>query len=65
MSVASPEVVGAPLQSLVGSAPSAEAIQSALKQVEAWYHQRGYTLARVVDYSLDESGVLTVQVAEG
>ncbi len=65
VSVASPEVIGAPLLSLVGSTPSPEAIRSALKQVEAWYHQHGYTLARVVDYSLDESGVLTVQVAEG
>ncbi|MCX7925400.1 MAG: BamA/TamA family outer membrane protein [Fimbriimonadales bacterium] len=65
VSVASPEVVGAPLQPLIGTAPSPEAIQDALKQVEAWYRERGYTLARVVDYTLDESGALTVQVAEG
>ncbi|MCX7994028.1 MAG: BamA/TamA family outer membrane protein, partial [Fimbriimonadales bacterium] len=65
VSVASPEAVSAPLQSLIGTAPAPEAIQSALKQVEAWYQQRGYTLARVVDYRLDEAGVLTVEVAEG
>lgn len=65
VSVASPEVVGAPLQSLVGTAPTPEAIQSALTQIEAWYRQRGYALARVVDYTIDEAGVLTVQVAEG
>jgi outer membrane protein insertion porin family len=65
VSVASPEVVGAPLQPLVGTTPTPEAIQSALTQIEAWYRQRGYALARVVDYTIDEAGVLTVQVAEG
>ncbi|GIV04578.1 MAG: hypothetical protein KatS3mg016_0153 [Fimbriimonadales bacterium] len=65
VSAASPEVVGAPLQSLVGTTPTPEAIRSALAQIEDWYRQRGYTLARVVDYTLDDAGVLTVQIAEG
>ncbi|MCS6923520.1 MAG: BamA/TamA family outer membrane protein [Fimbriimonadales bacterium] len=65
VSVASPEVVGAPLYALVGTTPTPEQIQAALNQVEAWYRQQGYTLARVVDYTLDESGVLSVQIAEG
>ncbi|MCS7273709.1 MAG: FtsQ-type POTRA domain-containing protein [Fimbriimonadales bacterium] len=63
--VAPPEVVGAPLYRLVGTTPSPETLQAALQQVEAWYRERGYTLARVVEYTLDESGVLKVQVAEG
>ena len=65
VSVAPPEQVGAALYALVGTAPTEEQIRDALQQVESWYRQRGYTLARVADYTLDESGVLRVQVAEG
>jgi hypothetical protein len=65
VSVAAPEQVGASLYALIGTAPTDEQLRAALEAVEAWYRQRGYTLARVVDYTLDESGALTVQVAEG
>ncbi|MCS6920150.1 MAG: BamA/TamA family outer membrane protein [Fimbriimonadales bacterium] len=65
VSVAAPEQVGASVYALVGSAPTEEQIRNALQRVEAWYQQRGYTLARVVDYTLDESGALVVEVAEG
>ena len=65
VSVAPPEQVGASLYALIGTAPTDEQLRAALEAVEAWYRQRGYTLARVVDYTLNESGALTVQVAEG
>lgn len=65
VSVAAPEQVGASVYALVGSTPSEEQIRNALQGVEAWYRERGYTLARVIDYTLDESGALTVEVAEG
>lgn len=65
VSVAAPEQVGASVYALVGSAPSEEQIRNALQGVEAWYRERGYTLARVIDYTLDASGALTVEVAEG
>jgi outer membrane protein insertion porin family len=65
VSVAAPEQVGASLYALIGTAPTDEQLRAALEAVEAWYRQRGYTLARVADYRLDESGALTVQVAEG
>lgn len=65
VSVAPPEQVGASLYALIGTAPSEEQLRAAIQQVEAWYRARGYTLARVVDYTLDDSGALTVQIAEG
>lgn len=65
VSVAAPEQVGASVYALVGSAPTEAQIRNALQGVEAWYRQRGYTLARVVNYTLDESGALMVEVAEG
>lgn len=65
VSVAPPEQVGASLYRLIGTAPTAEQLQEALQQTEAWYHTRGYTLARVVDYTLDEAGTLRVEIAEG
>lgn len=65
VSVAAPEQVGASLFALVGTAPTDAQIREALESLEAWYRQRGYALARVLDYMLDESGTLTVQVAEG
>ncbi|MCS7208128.1 MAG: BamA/TamA family outer membrane protein [Fimbriimonadales bacterium] len=65
VTVASPEQVGSAVYALIGTAPTEETLRSALRRVEEWYQQRGYTLARVADYTLDESGVLTVQVAEG
>jgi outer membrane protein assembly factor BamA len=51
VSVAPPEQVGASLYALVGTTPTEEQIREALQQVELWYRQRGYTLARVVDYA--------------
>lgn len=65
VTVASPEQVGAPVYALIGTAPSPEQIQSALQAVEGWYRERGYTLAKVADYSLDADGTLTVEVIEG
>lgn len=65
VSVAAPEQVGASVYALVGNAPTETQIRNALQGVEAWYRERGYTLARVIDYTLDESGTLTVEVAEG
>ncbi len=65
VSVASPEQVGASVYALIGTAPTEPQLRAAFEGVEAWYQQRGYTLARVVDYTLDESGALTVEVAEG
>ena len=65
VSVAPPEQVGASLYALIGTAPTDEQLRAAIESLEAWYRQRGYTLARVADYTLDESGALTVQVAEG
>lgn len=64
-SVAPPQHVGASLYALVGTTPTETQLREAIQQLEEWYRQRGYVLARVVDYALDESGLLTVQVAEG
>lgn len=53
------------LQPLVGIAYSDERIRQSLTAIEKLYHERGYTLARVVDYSLGADGTLTVVIAEG
>jgi outer membrane protein assembly factor BamA len=56
VSVAAPEQVGASLYALRGTAPTDEQLRAALEAVEAWYRQRGYTLARVADYTSGRVG---------
>ncbi len=53
------------LQPLVGTTPTETQIQQALASIESRYHERGYTLARVSDYTLREDGTLVVTIAEG
>lgn len=65
VTVASPEQVGASVYALIGTTPSPEQLQSALQAMEGWYRERGYTLAKVADYTLGTDGTLTVEVIEG
>ncbi len=59
------EQVGASLEPLIGQPADDALIQSALQGVVAWYQERGYVLARVLDYEVTDEGVLVVEVAEG
>lgn len=65
VTVARPEQVGVALESLLGQPADDTTIQSALQNLIAWYQERGYVLARVLDYEVTDEGVLVVEVAEG
>lgn len=65
VTLASSQEVSQPLAALVGTQPDLATLQSALLAIEKWYHERGYTLAKVTAYEQKEDGTLKVQVAEG
>lgn len=49
----------------IGSIISPAALQQAVQQVNKWYADNGYNLARVLSIKPNREGILTVNVAEG
>ncbi|WP_016950806.1 BamA/TamA family outer membrane protein [Anabaena sp. PCC 7108] len=52
-------------QSQIGKDISPVRLQQTVKQINQWYTDNGYTLARVLSIQPNRQGVLTVNVAEG
>ncbi|MEJ6483304.1 outer membrane protein assembly factor [Nostoc punctiforme UO1] len=53
------------LQSQIGTTISPVALQQAVAQINKWYADNGYNLARVLSIKPSSQGILTVNVAEG
>ncbi|HTL88888.1 MAG TPA: BamA/TamA family outer membrane protein [Leptolyngbya sp.] len=60
-----PAIVNPFFQSQLGAPVSPTAINESIRQINAWYRQNGFSLARVVGVVPNRDGVLTVEVAEG
>ncbi|MEA5564630.1 outer membrane protein assembly factor [Anabaena sp. UHCC 0399] len=54
-----------PFQSQIGKPISPEGLKTAVQQVNKWYADNGYNLARVLSIKPSNEGILTVNVAEG
>jgi outer membrane protein insertion porin family len=52
-------------QPLVGSPISPSGLKQAVQQVNKWYSENGYSLARVISIKPNREGILTMDVAEG
>ncbi|WP_071188762.1 BamA/TamA family outer membrane protein [Trichormus sp. NMC-1] len=52
-------------QSQIGRDISPAGLQQTVKQINQWYTDNGYTLARVLSIQPNRQGILTVNVAEG
>ncbi|MBM0741556.1 BamA/TamA family outer membrane protein [Phormidium sp. CLA17] len=48
-----------------GKPISPTALNQATQQINDWYAQNGYTLARVISLRPDRNGIITIEVAEG
>ncbi len=59
------KVVLEPFQSQINQPVSPSQLEDAVKKINKWYKDNGYSLARVVSILPDEQGILTVNVAEG
>ncbi|WP_392532978.1 BamA/TamA family outer membrane protein [Nostoc sp. C117] len=53
------------LQSQIGNTISPTGLQQAVAQINKWYADNGYNLARVLSLKPSPQGILTVNVAEG
>jgi outer membrane protein insertion porin family len=53
------------LKSQIGNTISPIGLQQAVQQINQWYLDRGYNLARVLSIKPSPQGILTVNVAEG
>ncbi|AVH64862.1 BamA/OMP85 family outer membrane protein [Nostoc sp. 'Peltigera membranacea cyanobiont' N6] len=53
------------LQSQIGTTISPVGLQQAVAQINKWYADNGYNLARVLSIKPSSQGILTVNVAEG
>jgi outer membrane protein insertion porin family len=53
------------LQPQVGRAISPAGLVQAVKQINQWYTDNGYTIARVLSIRPDRKGILTLNLAEG
>ncbi|WP_118168076.1 BamA/OMP85 family outer membrane protein [Nostoc sphaeroides] len=53
------------LQSQIGTIISPSGLQQAVAQINKWYADNGYKLARVLSIKPSSQGILTVNVAEG
>ncbi|WP_375504175.1 BamA/TamA family outer membrane protein [uncultured Nostoc sp.] len=53
------------LQSQIGTTISPAGLQQAVVQINKWYADNGYNLARVLSIKPSSQGILTVNVAEG
>jgi outer membrane protein insertion porin family len=59
------KVVLEPFQSQINQPVSPSQLEDAVKKINKWYKDNGYSLARVVSILPDEQGIFTVNVAEG
>ncbi len=60
-----PAIANQFFSSQIGRTVSPNAINQSIRQVNDWYRQNGYNLARVVAVTPNREGVLTIEVAEG
>ncbi|MBD1844890.1 BamA/TamA family outer membrane protein [Cyanobacteria bacterium FACHB-63] len=60
-----PTIANQFFQSQFGAPVSPTAINESIRQINTWYRQNGYSLARVIGVVPNREGVLTVEVAEG
>lgn len=60
-----PAIANGFFQSQFGATVSPTAINNSIRQINAWYRQNGYNLARVIAVTPDRDGNLTLEVAEG
>ena len=60
-----PAVANQFFQAQFGAPVSPTAINESIRQINAWYRQNGFSLARVVGVVPNRDGVLTIEVAEG
>ncbi|BAZ39162.1 surface antigen D15 domain-containing protein [Calothrix sp. NIES-4101] len=54
-----------PFQNQINQPVSPTSLQEAVKKINKWYKDNGYSLARVISILPDNQGILTVNVAEG
>ncbi|MEA5571785.1 BamA/TamA family outer membrane protein [Calothrix sp. UHCC 0171] len=54
-----------PFQNQINQPVSPTGLQEAVKKINKWYKDNGYSLARVISILPDNQGILTVNVAEG
>jgi outer membrane protein insertion porin family len=54
-----------PFKSQIGSAINPNALEQAVQQINKWYTDNGYNLARVLSITPSPEGILTLNVAEG
>ena len=54
-----------PFKSQIGQPISPSALRNAVKEINQWYADNGYSLARVLEIKPNRQGTLTLQVAEG
>ncbi|OUL33284.1 hypothetical protein BV375_07385 [Nostoc sp. 106C] len=59
------QVAQAPFQSQIGTVISPSALQQAVQQINKWYTDNGYNLARVLSIKPSRDGILSINVAEG
>ncbi|KAF3886647.1 MULTISPECIES: BamA/TamA family outer membrane protein [Nostocales] len=52
-------------QSQVGTAISPNALKAVVEQINKWYADNGYKIARVISITPSQDGILTVNVGEG
>ena len=60
-----PTVVNEIFRSQIGTIASPSALNQGVRQINQWYAQNNYNLARVVALQPSREGVLTIEVAEG
>lgn len=60
-----PDLANTFFKSQLGAAVSPTLINQSIRQINDWYRQNGYTLARVVAATPNQDGTLTLEVAEG
>ncbi|MCY7276947.1 MAG: outer membrane protein assembly factor, partial [Phormidesmis sp. CAN_BIN44] len=60
-----PAVVNDIFRSQIGTIASPSALNQGVRQVNQWYAQNNYNLARVIALQPSRDGVLTIEVAEG
>ncbi len=63
--VLTPEVAQQAFQAQLGEPASPAAIRQAIAQLNQWYEDNGYPLARVADARMQRDGTVQVAVAEG
>jgi outer membrane protein insertion porin family len=60
-----PEVANNFFATQIGTTVSPNAINQSIRQINEWYRQNGFNLARVIAVTPSREGILTLEVAEG